>query len=190
MIKAIIFDLDGMVHHSDGYFSIHIAKKYGIGEDVISEFFKKEFEKCLIGKADLKTELKPYLEKWNFPADIDEFLKLWFEFGMFDNEMLELVKELKNNSVKCILVTNNEKYRIEYYKEILQVFDKVIASFDIGFKKPSKEMIDYVLDYLQLEPNEILFCDDKQEFIEKAKLFGFRTHLYKDIELFKQSLSF
>ena len=187
-IKAIIFDLDGMVHLAEGYFSIHTAKRYGVGEEVISEFFKKEFKQCLIGKADLKEEIKHYLIKWNLPLSVEEFLKIWFSYGEFDNEILEFVKVLKIKGIKCVLVTNNEKYRMEHYKEVLSVFDKVIASHNVGFKKPSKEMIDYVLEYLQLEPNEILFCDDKEKFVEKAKEFGFQTWLYDGFEKFKDKL--
>jgi putative hydrolase of the HAD superfamily len=189
MIKTIIFDLDGMIHHSDGYFSINVAKQYGIGEEVISVFFKNEFKQCLIGKADLKEELKPYLEKWNFPGTVDEFMIGWFKFGEFDKEILEYVKELQDRGFKCILLTNNEKYRMQAYENELSVFDKVLASCDVGFRKPSIEMFDKAFKEANCKKEEILFCDDKQKFVDIAKEYGFQTHLYENLEKFKKSIN-
>jgi putative hydrolase of the HAD superfamily len=189
MIKTIIFDLDGMIHHSDGYFSINVANQYGISEKIISEFFKNEFKQCLIGKADLQEELKPYLEKWKFSGTLEEFMKIWFEFGEFDKEILEYVKELQTQGFKCILLTNNEKYRMHAYENELSVFDKVIASCDVGFRKPSIEMFDKALGETGCEKEEILFCDDKQKFVDIANEYGFQTHLYDNIEKFKEKIN-
>ena len=67
-----------------------------------------------------------------------------------------------------ILMTNNEKYRMEAYKEQLKVFDKVICSYQVGFLKPDKPMFDLIVREANCKKNEILFCDDKKEFIEIA----------------------
>lgn len=188
MIKTIIFDLDGMVHLAQGYFSVQVAKQYGIGEEVISEFFRNEFKLCLTGKADLKQELKPYLEKWNFPKTVEEFMKIWFEYGEFDNDIMEYVKVLKQKGFKCILVTNNEKYRIQSYEKELSVFDKVLASCNTGVTKPSIEMFDLALKESNCQKDEVLFCDDKQKFIDAANEYGFKTHLYTDLKKFKEKI--
>ncbi len=186
MIKAIIFDFDGMVHLAEGYFSAELVRRYGIGENLVSEFFKKDYRKCAIGELDIREALKPYLKRWEFPGDVDEFLKIWFEYGEFDEEMLELIRELKG-PVRCILGTNNEKNRMDYYKE-LDVFDALVSSYMVGKIKPEKEFMDFLVKKAGCKKEEILFCDDKPGFIKIAEDYGFRTHYYTDIENFKKTL--
>ena len=66
MIKAVVFDFDGMFADEGGQFSEKFVKKYGIPMEKVIEFFKGEFGDCLIGKADLKEEFSKYLEKWGY----------------------------------------------------------------------------------------------------------------------------
>ena len=69
MIKAIIFDFDGMFADEGGQFSEKFSQKYGIPMEKVITFFKAEFGDCLIGKADLKKEFLKYLGKWGI-ADV------------------------------------------------------------------------------------------------------------------------
>lgn len=58
MIKAIIFDTDGMTVNSE-MFSVQFNKDYGVPMDNLLPFFKNEFQPCLVGKADLKNDPSP-----------------------------------------------------------------------------------------------------------------------------------
>jgi len=37
--------------------------------------FKNEFQPCLVGEADLKEQINPYLEKWGWKKSVDDFLE-------------------------------------------------------------------------------------------------------------------
>ena len=52
MIKAMVFDLGGVINLADGLFSKWVKKKYNLDEKVISEFFQKEYLLCRRGKKD------------------------------------------------------------------------------------------------------------------------------------------
>ncbi|MFH2021790.1 MAG: hypothetical protein ABIJ33_00705, partial [Patescibacteria group bacterium] len=65
MTKAIIFDTDGMVVITN-MFSVKFCEEYQVSYEVVLPFFKNEFQPCLIGEADLKEQIKPYLEKWGW----------------------------------------------------------------------------------------------------------------------------
>ena len=56
-IKAVIFDTDGMIIRSEKYFSQRFSDEFNIPMEKILPFFKNEFQLCLVGKADIKTEL-------------------------------------------------------------------------------------------------------------------------------------
>ncbi len=85
MIKAIIFDADGMIVHGDR-FSGRLAGEFNIPLDTTKLFFKDAFPDCLIGKADLKEELEKYMKQWNYPGYVyhkgehDAFVKKVAEF--------------------------------------------------------------------------------------------------------------
>ena len=54
MIKAVLFDVDGVVIKKHGYFSDRYALDYNIPKDKVMHLFKTEFGECTTGKADLK----------------------------------------------------------------------------------------------------------------------------------------
>ncbi|KND50429.1 MAG: hypothetical protein AB202_02125 [Parcubacteria bacterium C7867-007] len=65
MIKAVIFDSDGMLSHGPR-FSDTYAREQNIPIEEMIPFFTGPFKDCLIGKADLKDELEKgdWLQKW------------------------------------------------------------------------------------------------------------------------------
>ncbi len=73
MIKAIVFDAEGMVVSSK-IFSHELEKDFGISASLFLPFFKTTFQKCLVGKADLKKELQPLIKTWGWHGSVDELL--------------------------------------------------------------------------------------------------------------------
>jgi len=62
MIKIVIFDADGMIVKRVGRFHDRYAEAFNIQPGKLAGFFSHEFQDCVIGKKDLKVELKK-----NFP---------------------------------------------------------------------------------------------------------------------------
>ena len=74
-----------------------------------------------LGKADIKDALKKYLPPWGWKKSADEFLEYWFKFdSVLNREMLKSIKDLRKSGIKCYLATNNEKYRVEYFENVLK----------------------------------------------------------------------
>ncbi len=61
MIKTILFDADGVLING-GQFSSHLEKDYGITREITAPFFTGPFIECLIGNADLKEVIPPYIK--------------------------------------------------------------------------------------------------------------------------------
>ena len=103
-------------------------------------------------------------------------------------ELIENIKELRKSKIKCVLATNQEKYRLEYMKKEMEfetIFDKIYSSNFIGFKKPDIEYYKYILDDLDENPNNITFYDDRRENVESAKLLGINAILYRQDQKIK-----
>ncbi|MEK7574668.1 MAG: HAD-IA family hydrolase [Patescibacteria group bacterium] len=192
MIRAVIFDADGMVVKGVR-FSDRLARDYGIPTEKTADFFKNVFPDTVLGKTDLKEVLLPYMKEWGWKGTLDELLHFWFagEHSL-DERFVEPIKKLKHNGVRCYLATNQEKYRLEYFAKDLglaKLFDGIISSNIVGFKKPQREYFEYILKVTGCGPEEILFWDDRPVNIEQAFEFGFHAHLYENFEKFSDIIS-
>lgn len=191
MIRAVVFDMDGVVYLEGGLFGVWLSREFGIPHESVQEFFANDFQDCLVGKKDLKEALQPYLKKWNWTHGTDKLLEHWFNRGGVVEEVIDLVKKVKEQGVTTILCTNNEKYRVLHIKNKFSfddIFDHVVASYDIGAKKPDKEIFDRVVEVANARKEEIVFCDDDEEHVEAARNYGMKVILFKDIEQLKQEL--
>lgn len=90
--------------------------------------------------------------------------------------MLDYVKELKRkHALKIVLVSNEGReltqYRVEKFnlKEVANIF--VVSSF-VGVRKPSKAIFHLALDLAQVQPEEVLYLDDRLLFVEVAQSLG------------------
>lgn len=195
MINTIIFDIDGVVLHREMYFSERFSKEFKIPIEKILPFFKNEFQLCLIGKADLKNELNKYTKQWDWQRSVDELIHFWFENeNKIDQEILEIVKSLKDKGIKCYLSTDNEKYRVEYILNNLNLkkyFDGIFSSSEFGFSKSQQEFWSEIYKKLNiLDKKEILVLDDDIININSANLFGFNSKLYFNKKECKEYIKF
>ena len=194
--KVIIFDADGMVIRAE-FFSNILSRKYNIPLNEILAFFENEFQFCLVGKADVKKELKKYFKKWQLNEPIDEILKEWFEFeDKVDKRMIKLIKRLQKDGINCVLGTNQEKYRTKYLRNKMafeKVFDKIFSSASIGYRKPQIEFYQFIYNDLRktlknLKKIEVLCCDDREKNVKAASDFGFKGWHYKTFKDFNNFL--
>jgi putative hydrolase of the HAD superfamily len=176
-----MFDADGVVIQSQ-MFSEKYAQESNTEISELDDFFQTDFQECLVGRSDLKIAVAPWLEKWSWPGSVDDFLAYWFKSEHNLNlELIESIRELRQNNIRCVLATNQEKYRVEYMKKEMgfdTIFDKVYSSDRIGFKKPDVRFYSYILDNLNIDPTDIIFYDDSLGNIESARSLGIDSHLY------------
>jgi len=189
MIKAILFDADGVVITNKFNFSRQLEIEYGIPLAKTELFFEGDFKKCITGDGDLKEELAKHVEDWGWKGTIDELLDYWFKCEHnISEKLIETIQKLRKKGIKCYLATNQEKYRTAYLIEKMgfgDSFDGVFSSAHLGHKKPSEEYFKKILDKLDLEPEEIMFWDDSRENVEVAKKLGFDARFYEGYDDFE-----
>lgn len=184
-MKAILFDADGMLWVGEG-FSKRYQKEYSLNKDEMSDFFSGSFKECKLGKLDLKEELKSYLKQWNWPGTVDQLLQYWFEEeNKIDKRIWQEIERLKKKGIKCYLATNQEKYRLDYLKKEMgfeKLFDQVFCSCEIGHTKDSIKFFEVIFEEMKKEDikekGEVMFWDDEEKNVRKAREFGFVAELY------------
>jgi putative hydrolase of the HAD superfamily len=93
-----------------------------------------------------------------------------------------LIKKAKRNGTISAMLTNNAREWFEKWKaqngQQLLLFDQVIASYDIGMRKPDENIYRYALENLQVEPANCFFVDNKPRNVEAAVKIGMNGFVY------------
>jgi putative hydrolase of the HAD superfamily len=194
-VRLAIFDADGVVTTSNK-FAENLERDFGTKPEALLPFFDGPFQETLVGKADLKVVIQPYLKDWNWTKSVDELLTYWFRAeDSVNDEVIETIEGLRAKGIKCYLATNQEKYRLEYMRETMKfkyVFNGLFSSADLGCKKPDPQFFDRLLKRIdpkrEIPRKEILFWDDTEANIKAAKDLGMQAHLYTDLTTFVETM--
>lgn len=195
--KIILFDVDEVLIRLPYYFSAELEKQgYKNVENSVNPFFTgPDNLLCSEGKADAEKLIMPYLEKFGWKKTAREYFDAQFQFEkkFLDDNLIELVKELKNENIICCLCTDQKEIRAKFLLQDLDfqnIFDKHFISCRIGYRKCYDEFWQYVIKELEdVKPEEIAFFDDKQSNVDVALKFGIRAFLFTDIVQFEKDIS-
>ncbi|MBO0795430.1 MAG: HAD-IA family hydrolase [Ktedonobacteraceae bacterium] len=195
MITTLLFDVDGVLAISRGLFSERLAKDYGVTREMSAAFFRQgTLYQCLIGAADLKEEIVPYLPQWGIPLGVDDFLAYWFDTeNVIDHALLAAIQQLRNKGSRCYLATNQERHRTAYILQEMgfaRHFDGMFSSSSIGCVKTDPAFFEHVLRTLEgVQAHEILFWDDLVENVETARKVGLQAEVYTSYQDFIEKMS-
>lgn len=193
MYQTIIFDADGVIVKKGEVFSKRFSKKYNIPIEDMLVFFQNEFQDCLIGKADLKTVLNVYLEKWQWKGTVSEALAFWFEEERtLDTRVVSAITELRKKGIRCVMTTNNEQYRVQYLWNdvgLKNILDGIYASCDFGAKKDETPFWGKLHIALgKPSTKNVFFVDDDQKNIDAALRFGYQAKFWRGYDDFKNTI--
>ena len=188
MIKAVIWDNDGVVNHSPGYYSDKLIENHNLDRAEVEKFFKDTFvPHCMSGKADLKEELHKLFPVWGVEGTVEDILLDWFTHeDCKDTEIILLITALREKGIKQYMGTNNEIYRTQYLRNEMgfnELFDAVFSAGELQVKKPDigfYEAIDVALKKEGIKRNEVLYIDDCEKNIAAGEAFGFACHLFEN----------
>mgnify|MGYP000132605792 CR=1 FL=1 len=191
-IEVVIFDADGVIIKPTGYFSDKLVKEHGINKVSVDNFFRTEFNACLLGRADLKRKISKYVPIWKWTGSVKELLECWFSGEReVDENVLAIVQKLRASDIKCYLASAQEQYRAHYIMkdmELERYFDNCFFSCNLGYHKTDIQFWEKIIAKAELSPKAIMLWDDTQENVNTAKEIGIDAHLYTDFKSFEQTM--
>jgi len=151
--------------------------------DIGKEDFKKFFLRIKPDLKDIKKVIKDYKEGYS-------------KFKVINQELLEVIKELKEKGIRLFGFTDikKEHYYSNIESGIYEGFEEIFASFKFKCLKSDPRAFELLTEKLKeysLNPEECLFIDDHLENIERAKEKGYNTMHYQnfpEVEKIKKEL--
>lgn len=117
--------------------------------------------------------IKPYTD-----AVFESYLPAMYKFSYTD----DLIEAVRSKGYKVYYLSNWDKYSFDlersFFEPIIEKFDGGLFSYECHIEKPSLSIYTLFTDKFNLNPNECLFFDDKQENIDAAKTCGWNAILF------------
>ena len=106
-------------------------------------------------------------------------------------ELIEIIKDLKNKNYKIGLMSNNSTGLRQKLinQDIIDLFDIVIISGEVGFQKPSPEIFEILFNKLGVKNHELIFIDDTKQSLAGAEKIGYAPILFESNRKLKEELS-
>ena len=187
MIKAVIFDYNGVVKKINKYFFDDVEEIFGLSAKEKQDAKKttrdlfEQLDKGLLKEDIFWLKFSQCINK-PMPADVKELSrKLFNEHFELYQEVVRMIKNLKTDGYITAVLSDTFPYMADITRERkgYDYFDKVYLSCEVGFVKPQKEFYELAVKDLAVLPGECIFIDDSEGNLLPAKEMGIKTVLAK-----------
>ena len=127
-------------------------------------------------------ELEPDL---GHRPEMHRFSEIYFEALQPNEQMIELMRELRGRSLRMALLTNNVREWEPLWRAMVpidELFEVVVDSAFVGCRKPEPRIYEIVLKRLGVDAASCLFIDDVEVNCDAARELGMTAVHFRDNE--------
>jgi putative hydrolase of the HAD superfamily len=193
-IENIVFDLGGVIMDLDP------ARTTAAFDILLSGIYAPVYE--ILSKTGLLTDLqKGAVTPSYFRDQIRSISKIKLSDSEIDDAWNTMLVDIPAVRLQLLdrlaadfnlfLLSNTNQIHYDYFnqlalrnrpgKDISSYFKKTYYSHEIGMQKPDREIYEYIIKDLGIQPDKTLFIDDSKENVDSAALAGLQT-LHKPAE--------
>ncbi|HEY9218153.1 MAG TPA: HAD-IA family hydrolase [Phenylobacterium sp.] len=190
MIRAILFDADGVLQHHGPFFDEDWVWSAQQHRDFFHKLWAHErYRGAIEGRGDFTGACALLLEEAGWTeCDAPAYLGRWMRRGVaVDEAMLGWVDDLRVAGLICCLASNQEDIRAEFLESEMgfnRRFERLFFSCRMGVGKPDPAYFEMAVAELPFAPAEIAFFDDKAANVEAAARVGLVARLFETREGF------
>jgi len=180
MIKAIIWDVGGVIgdylSSPDSFWrdipgSKQLRDEFGSSKMSTKEFIKKGMKMLDLNKKD-------FLKGYNTYVSVK-----------LNKDVVKILKQIKiDQYILSDVSPLAYKQRLIDFKDILKLMKDVFWSTELKMRKSSIKTFQVVIKKIRKRPEEVVYIDDVEEHLERAKSLGINTILYKNPKQIKEAL--
>lgn len=185
MIKAVLFDYGGVLTEGGKLGSIRamFARGYGVEPEGVK--LDKSVEAACSGRipdedlVEAVNRLNPQYQRLTTSVFLDSA-----DIYARSEPVYELAAKLRRAGIVTGIFSNVFATSAGILREAgcYEGFAPLFLSFEQHMMKPDQRLYEHVIEAMQLTPQEILFIDDKEEYLAPARALGMRTVLARSPE--------
>jgi putative hydrolase of the HAD superfamily len=183
VIEVILFDLGNVIlsftHYQIAEKLSRLAqrKEFQDPQKIFSYLFDlqegiiNDFDVGKVTPPNFFQSIKRHL---HLSISFEEFIPIWNDIFAEDPEVSRIILSLKGRW-RLGLLSNTDPLHFYYILSkfpVMRAFDKWILSYEVGFKKPAREIFQKAIEWASVEPGKILFIDDMEKHVEAAVSLG------------------
>ncbi|QUQ63092.1 HAD family hydrolase [Kutzneria sp. CA-103260] len=124
-------------------------------------------------------------EEHGVEADIDNFAAAWFGDRPANQDWLDRLRELRESGLFVGLISNMPPAWDQHWRRMVDpvgLFDEVLLSFEVGFRKPDRRMFDLAVQRTGIAAEHSVFVDDLPKNCDGARAAGWHVIQFTDTE--------
>jgi glucose-1-phosphatase len=181
-VQALLFDLGGVLIHID--FNRAFAQWQALSplslEGIRDRFrFDTAYEQHERGEIGADAYFAHLVQQLELKNDHEAIARGWNAIFTGEiSETLALVRAARAH-LPCYAFSNsNTVHRAAWtglYPDVVQAFDRIFVSSDIGLRKPERRAFEHIAGAVGLPANALLFFDDLAENVAGARAAGLQA---------------
>jgi putative hydrolase of the HAD superfamily len=187
-IKFVYFDAGGVLFRfRDGL--REMAEKHDLKYGDFERVFREHDEKVIKGFISPQDLWEIYQRELKFSEPDLDYLNYWTSKTSPILESHDLLAEIQNQGVAAGLITNLYS---GVYEQCLSNgsipdldYDVLVKSCDLHLMKPEEEIYRYAETEADVDPENILFVDDKADFLEPARERGWNVYRFDEYDVLR-----
>jgi putative hydrolase of the HAD superfamily len=186
-IRAVFFDFGGVIMRTE-YQSPRqkLAERFNMDYDEMDRavFGSDSARRASLGEITEDAHWAAVLKRFKQPAsEMQVFRNNFFGGDVIDRKLVEYIRSLRGKFHTGMISNAWSGLREFITKEnIIDIFDTVIISAEIGVVKPSAKIYQIALDQAKVGADEAVFVDDMPLNIEACEKVGMKGILFNDPE--------
>ena len=184
-ISFIYFDLGGVVIDNEQT-KRGLAREFHLDAEAIQTFFDENWRESCLGNLDNKAYLRDFKTTFRIEHPKDDFVDFITEYQGHYQETHDLIHEL-TGGYRLGILSNAELGTIDALLRKGKIpdvgWDVIIESAQVRAVKPDRKIYDIARTKARVNPDEILFIDDRQPNIDAALSLGWHAELFDYFDL-------
>jgi putative hydrolase of the HAD superfamily len=179
---AVVFDLDGVIRHWNDDQLDDVEAAFGLPpRTIITVAFSPELGPAAItGRLTYREWMDAIRGRVQAEhgAGVAGALDEWeANVGLVDTEMVAVLRSVRRHTTVALLSNGTTRLRRDLHVlDLLDEFDAVFNTAELGIAKPDPEVFGVVCRRLEVDPADALFVDDLAENVAGATQAGLRAH--------------
>lgn len=184
-VRAVFFDFGGVIMRTEYQTPRqHLAERFGMDYDDIDKvvFGSDSARRASTGEIKEDAHWAEVLKRLKRPAsEAKSFQDEFFGGDVIDRSLVEFIRSLRGK-VHTGLISNAWSGLREFItkEKMIDIFDTVIISAEIGTIKPSARIYEVALEQARVGASETVFIDDVSVNIEACEKIGMQGILFND----------